>query len=267
VKSLQAELAEAYALIFRRSRKGSKTQRKRIDKMQWFKIHAQRWFLGSTRFELSPEQRSVWIDTLARASLNDPPGEFSYYSLDQLAVQFQVPIELLKISLKRFIKVQKIKHNGKEKFIKISNWAKYQSEYERQKPYRKGKSPQESHCNKVTPKVVTKLPLEERRGEEEKIREEVEGEEREIKEGEISTSKLQFFKLLRSFPSYPFQEEEDSSVFDHLKGRIDIIKQTKRKILWWQKNPQALLSKKKSPRQQLIEFFLEEVEFQNQNQK
>jgi hypothetical protein len=136
--------------------------------MQWFKIHAQRWFLGSTRFELSPEQRAAWIDVLARASLNDPPGEFEYYSLEQLAAQFQMSLILVKNSLKRFVEVKKIAHDPKKKSIKILNWAKYQSEYERQKPYRK-----KQECNLVTAKNVTKLSLDKIR---DRIEEEGEGE-------------------------------------------------------------------------------------------
>jgi hypothetical protein len=143
--------------------------------MQWFKIHAQRWFLGSTRFELSPEQRAVWIDVLARASLNDPAGEFEYYSLEQLAAQFQVSLALVKNSLKRFVEVKKIAHDPKKKSIKILNWGKYQSEYERQKPYRK-----KQDCNQVTGKGVTKLSLDKIR--EEEIREEGEGDESKEKE-------------------------------------------------------------------------------------
>ena len=237
--------------------------------MQWFKIHAQRWFLGSTRFELSLEQRSVWIDVLARASLNDPPGEFCYYSLEQLAIQFQVPLELLKIALKRFIEVEKIAHNEKKKFIKILNWTKYQSEYERQKPYRKGKFPQEGACNKVTPKVVTEFPLEKNREEGEKNRREDEEEEREMQEGEGKTSNFKhtFFKLLKSFPSYPFQEGEDGQIFDLYNERIDVIEQTQKKIQWWRENPNSLKSSKKKLRQQLISFFCDKVDFQNQRPK
>ena len=105
--------------------------------MKWFKIHGQRWFLGSTRWELTIEQRAVWVDLLARASLNNPEGEFNYYSLEQLADQFRVPVNLLDEALKRFQEVDKIEWDKEKNFIKVKNWTQYQSEYERQKPYRK----------------------------------------------------------------------------------------------------------------------------------
>jgi hypothetical protein len=228
--------------------------------MKWFKIYPQKWLLGSTRWELSLEERALFIDFLSLASLNDPPGEFSFFSLSQLADQCRAPQKVVENAIEHFVLSQKIEYFPKKNKIRITNWKKYQSEYERQKPYR----PREKASNKVTPKVVTKLLLE-REGEGEgEI--EIEGEEkekeREIKEGEPSNSKKQFFSILKSFPSYPFQEDQDGQVFDHLAKKIDIAGQTRKKIAWWKENPKAIHSKKKPMRQQLIEFFLEEVEFQ-----
>jgi hypothetical protein len=125
--------------------------------MKWFKIFGESWFIGSTRWELSIEQRAIFIDLLARASLNDPAGEISYFSLEQLGDQFRIPLELLENAICRCEEVGKVKHLPKKRKIVIVNWKKYQSEYDRQKVYRKqdrglsnvtkeGDNP----CNKVT---------------------------------------------------------------------------------------------------------------------
>jgi hypothetical protein len=226
--------------------------------MRWFKLYPQKWLLGSTRFELSIEQRAVFVDFLALASLHDPPGEFVFYSIEQLATQFQVSVSLVESTIKRCVETKKIEFFPKKNRTVIKNWKKYQSEYDRQKPYRS----REKANNKVTTSDVSKLPLE---GEEEEKRKEVEVEEKERKrekgEGEPSLPKQTFFSLLKSFPSYPFQEKEDEPIFEHFSNRIDLIEQTQKKIAWWKENLHALNSSKKNPRQQLIEFLLQEVDF------
>ncbi len=83
--------------------------------MKWFKIYGERWFMGSSRWELTVEQRAVWVDLLARASINDPPGQINYYSLEQLAQQFNVDLKLLEKAIKRCEEVKKIKHFPKKK--------------------------------------------------------------------------------------------------------------------------------------------------------
>lgn len=125
--------------------------------MQWFKIYGEKWFSGSTRWELTVEQRGVWVDLLARASINDPRGQINYYSSEQLAQQFNIKLELLENTIKRCEEAKKIKHFQKKREIVIINWKKYQSEYERQKPYRKQDRCQskvtkmdDKSCNKVT---------------------------------------------------------------------------------------------------------------------
>lgn len=143
--------------------------------MKWFKIYGERWFMGTTRWELTAEQRAVWVDLLARASINDPPGQVDYYSLGQLAQQFNVDLELLESTIKRCVEEKKIKYFENKRKILISNWKKYQSEYQRQKPYRKGDKSQskvtekrDNSCNKVTcreEEEEKKLDLEENRKE------------------------------------------------------------------------------------------------------
>lgn len=127
--------------------------------MKWFKIHAEKWMIGSTRWELTLEERAIWLDFLALASLNDPPGRFSYHSMGQLSDQLKAPPKKIENAMKKFVDFKKIEVDFVARLVTIENWAKYQSEYLRQKPYRSsGKAKKD--CNLVTAGSVTKLPLE-----------------------------------------------------------------------------------------------------------
>jgi hypothetical protein len=144
--------------------------------MKWFKVHSEKWLMGSTRWELTLEDRAIWTDFLALASLNDPPGQFSFHSLKQLSDQLKASPKKIEKAMKKFIDFKKISVDFAANSVVIANWKKYQSEYSRQKPYRSpGK--EKKVCNSVTTESVTELPVEERRGEE--IREEGEGEREE----------------------------------------------------------------------------------------
>jgi hypothetical protein len=110
--------------------------------MKWFKLYPEKWLLGSTRWELTAEQRAIFIDFLALAALNDHPGEFSYHSVKQLASQIHVRPKNLTFAIETLINTNKIEVDDTAKIIKIKNWRKYQSEYERQKPYRSPEKPE-----------------------------------------------------------------------------------------------------------------------------
>jgi len=252
--------------------------------MKWFKIWGEKWFMGSTRWEFTIEQRAVFIDLVARASINDPPGQIDYYSLEQLSQQFNISLELLESTIKRCIKVKKIKSFPKKRKIMIVNWKKYQSEYDRQKVYRK-KDKYQSKVKKIDDKSCNKVTLrKEGEGEEKRL----EIEEKESKEdGKIIESlspnknssnsllhsnpnsfsereitiKDQFLAMLQNCKGYPFDEAKDSLLFDiAVKDYpdINILKQTGKKIAWWQNHPDAL---KANPREKLQKWFKEEYKF------
>lgn len=68
--------------------------------------------------------------------------------------------------------------------------------------------------------------------------------------------------MLKKCSGYPFKEFEDSLLFDiTVNGypKIDIIKQVKRKIVWWKEHPDAI---KSDPRKQLENWFKDEADFQ-----
>jgi len=256
--------------------------------MKWFKIWGEKWFMGSTRWEFTIEQRAIFIDLVARASINDPPGQIDYYSLEQLSQQFNIPLELLESTIKRCIEVKKIKFFQKKRKITIANWKKYQSEYDRQKVYRKQDKCQ-SKVKKIDDKSCNKVTL---RKEEEGEEKRLEIEEKESKEdGKIIESlspnknssnsllhsnsnyfsereitiKDQFLAMLRDYKGYPFDEAKDSLLFDiAVKDYpdINILKQTEKKIAWWQNHPDAL---KANPREKIQKWFKEEYEFQKKD--
>lgn len=256
---------------------------RKCEMMKWFKIWGERWFMGSTRWELTIEQRAVFVDLLARASINKPRGQIDYYSLEQLAQQFNVSIGLLESTIERCVEVKKIKCYPKKRKILIVNWVNYQSEYERQKPYRK-----QDRCQlkvtKMDAKSCDKVTLR-KEGEEKRIEiEEKENNEDEKREKSITpnnnssispllsiskpfskseiTKKDQFLSMLRDCNGYPFDEFQDSLLFDvSIKDYpdINIIKQTAKKIAWWKEHPEAL---KADPRKKLQDWFKEEFKFQ-----
>lgn len=229
--------------------------------------------------------KAVWVDLLARASINDPPGQIDYYSLEQLAQQFHIPVELLENTLERCAEVKKIKFSQKKRKILIANWKKYQSKYERQRTYRQ-QDRRQSEVTKVNDKSYNKVTLR-KEGEGEEIRSEIEKKENKedkkrgksltpnknssaspllsnsnsfTKEG--ITIKGQFLSMLRDCKGYPFNEFQDSLLFDitvrDCPG-INILKQTAKKIDWWKEHPEAL---KANPRKKLQDWFKEELEFQ-----
>lgn len=73
--------------------------------MHWLKLWTKGWLEGSIRFDLSPAQRSVFIDlcAMARESRNPPwvqANETTAYPHSWLASKLNIPLELLEETLK-----------------------------------------------------------------------------------------------------------------------------------------------------------------------
>jgi hypothetical protein len=110
----------------------------------WIKIYCDKWLSGSLREE-SPEIRGIWADILALAGsgLYGDIGEIKLQNgIGLTDFQFQKLLNLSKYqwrkAKKRLLDTQRITIDG-ENVIRIVNWKRYQSEYERQKPYRNQK--------------------------------------------------------------------------------------------------------------------------------
>jgi len=117
----------------------------RDDSMEWFPFWVDKWIFGSTRIELQPDERAIWIDLLAiaakdnghiRANITTP------YPPQQLAGLLCITEELLQRALQRCIETGKIEEIFINKVqnqtlskskpdnifagYRIINWAAYQ---------------------------------------------------------------------------------------------------------------------------------------------
>ena len=121
-------------------------------KRNWVKLWVDEWLSGTTRFELSEKQRSIWIDLIALAGKSRFPGiiasgqyEDSYrgYPLSYLAgslVYSEVDFIDALNNCEKYgkIRIERHVHDDIENLvIHINNWDKYQSEYLRQRKYNK----------------------------------------------------------------------------------------------------------------------------------
>jgi len=108
----------------------------------WIKIFVTGWLHGSIRWQLEADERGVWADLIALAGECGKDGALvdnddRPYPRSFIAGQLNIPQELLDRT------VAKCRHEGRidnrDDAIVITNWKTYQSEYQRQKPYREGK--------------------------------------------------------------------------------------------------------------------------------
>lgn len=122
----------------------------------WIKIFCDNWLRGTIREE-TPSIRGVWVDllTLAGDSAYGDIGKISLakrcgLSDEQICVVLNIDKELWKKAKKRLLKTERIRVNGYNE-IKILNWKKYQSEYERTK---EAQSRYRKSTTKSTPKTI-----------------------------------------------------------------------------------------------------------------
>jgi hypothetical protein len=133
---------------------------------QWVKLWVNEWLDGTTRFELTAPQRLLWIDLLALAGRSRFPG-FVYAGTGRDGNKLGYPIAYLagvlqmdEVALNNALRLLKehehitLDETAPESYvIGIINWEKYQSEYLRQKTYRKVTSI-------VTNDSTSRLPVE-----------------------------------------------------------------------------------------------------------
>jgi hypothetical protein len=119
----------------------------------WIKLPVKEWLESSTRFELDPGQRSIWADLLAlggrsrfegiiASGKNDNSGEYIGYPITWYCATLHVSEDLFKSTINVCEEKNKIRIESdllQNLVIRLVNWAKYQSEFSRQKSYRGGK--------------------------------------------------------------------------------------------------------------------------------
>ena len=108
-------------------------------KRTWVKLWVNECLTGTIRFDLTPAERSVWYDLIIFAGQCRRPGVLASnegypFPHNYIAGILNIPQELLEGSLEKFKQSARVIED--ENGIRIVNWEKYQSEYERQKKYR-----------------------------------------------------------------------------------------------------------------------------------
>ncbi len=111
---------------------------------RWVKVWVNESLTGTIRFDFTPAERGVWYDLLVLAGncrldgiIAAGPGR--PYPYNWIAGTLNIPLELLEVTLTKCEESGRIREDSEG--IHILNWGKYQSEYERQKPYRQLKAP------------------------------------------------------------------------------------------------------------------------------
>lgn len=96
----------------------------------WIPLYVDKWIFGSTRIELEPDERSVWIDLLTIAAKDDGfirANVETPYPRTQLAGMLVVPLELLDRTIEKCLRPEINKltllPNGT---LYVTNWSEYQ---------------------------------------------------------------------------------------------------------------------------------------------
>jgi len=124
---------------------------------RWVKQWTQETLTGFPR-QLEADERSVWYDFRSLAGDSCEPGIICAYpgvayTEEQMCRILKIPAELLQRAKAKMVQEKDISING-DGTIRIVNWEKIQSEYERQKPYRQGKKVTEQVTQQVTEEVT-----------------------------------------------------------------------------------------------------------------
>jgi hypothetical protein len=117
-------------------------------KRSWIKLWVDEWLSGTTRFELDPGERSVFADLIVMAGKSRFPGIIAAgenndgyigYPIQYLAGTLVVPDNMLESALEKCAASEKIavtRNGNGNVVIEVINFTRYQSEYQRQRPYR-----------------------------------------------------------------------------------------------------------------------------------
>jgi len=109
---------------------------------KWVKLWVSEGLRGTIRFDFTPEERGIWYDLLMMAgdSRHDgfiAPNDRQPYPDEWIAATLNVPLKLFKRVITKCIETERIEMTAVG--YRVSNWSKYQSEYDRQKKYREEK--------------------------------------------------------------------------------------------------------------------------------
>lgn len=108
-------------------------------KRRWIKLYVTGWLHGSIRWQFTSEERGVWADLLALSGELQQAGKLCdndgrALPLDFIASQLNIKQSLLDRVITRCKEEGRI--SEEDGILILTNYETYQSEYERQKPYR-----------------------------------------------------------------------------------------------------------------------------------
>jgi hypothetical protein len=211
----------------------------------WFKFYSENHLWGSTRSELTPDERAVWVDFLCLATMKY--GEIEVFSRDQLAQQLMIDRELLDRSIDKFIEYGKIENNyddeGKKEVFLIVNWDKYQADYLKKRQEKSNTDEDKERIEMSKESDAETTPRIEEKREEETILKEITPKEINKTASKTATSlnteavedtsfsspspnalkeedqsiKEAFLLKMKSIKNYSFNEQLDSMLYETLK--------------------------------------------------
>lgn len=94
----------------------------------WIPLYVDKWIFGSTRIELEPAERGVFIDLMAFGAKDEGyirANEITAYPHTQLAGLLNIPIELLNSTIAKCLHFNKLEEPVAG-IYKLSNWDKFQ---------------------------------------------------------------------------------------------------------------------------------------------
>ena len=206
-----------------------------------------------------PGERFVWFGFLLLAGDSAYEGKITLtedmgYSDEQLGSMLKCDPILIKRAKKVMVKFDKIKILDNN-IIQIVNWKKYQSEYQRQKPYRSEDG--QKLLRKVTTQDDNEKLLIDREGEE----------DRDIDRDIDLEEDKEILILLSKVKNYPFDKERDLELIKGLKVEfpdVDVLEKAKQITLNWLNFP---LLKKSRPRVQIRRWVSNEYKWQKEGDK
>lgn len=220
----------------------------------WIKLYVDQCLRGTMMDEMKdPGERFLWFAFLLLAGDSPYEGKIALtedmgYSDEQLGSMLKCDSMLIKRAKRVMVKYDKIRIL-KNNIIQIVNWEKYQSEYQRQKPYRS------IDGQKLLRKVTTEGDLQKEK--EMEIR--IEGDrDRDLEEDK------KILTLLSKVKNYPFNKEKDLEFIQGLKVEfpdVDVLEKIKQITINWLKFP---LLKKSRPRVQIRRWVTNEQRWQKE---
>ena len=101
----------------------------RVPTMRWLKWYAIDWINSTARDELTPAERSTWVDFVCLARFpGSPPGTFKFASYEALARKLNTPLEVILSTCDKCLKNRiTVDITSEGLLINILNWDRYQS--------------------------------------------------------------------------------------------------------------------------------------------